>query len=154
MKSYKIYYWFYYFVQSFPRILHGKNLDNLKITEKSFFNVTRKNSTMKNTKNFYYSFSMMILWILVNFLRINPWINLARKELMIIEVISFWNFPTVINNEGRLLTLKEGEGWCRTMLNGEGRCGHDDGWSVTFSHDYLEMVTGQNHNFYSMDLLF
>ena len=44
----------------------------------------------------------------------------------------------------------------RTVLEGEGRCGHDDGRSVTFSHDDLKTVTGrkgtvtgQNHNFYS-----
>ena len=51
------------------------------------------------------------------------------------------------------------------MRNGEGRCGHDDGRSVTFSHDGLKMVTGrqwdgngtvtvtgQNHNFYSTSI--
>ena len=59
----------------------------------------------------------------------------------------------VINSEERLLTLKEGEGWRRTAMDDDGRCGQDDGRIVTFSHDDLKTVKGQNHNFYSRSFI-
>ncbi len=53
-----------------------------------------------------------------------------------------------------------GDKWCGTLIDdvgtvkdgecGKGRLCHDDGLWVTLAKNGNEMVTGQNHNFYSI----